>query len=366
MADAPSARDLFEAGKREALIGPTRFDPAVVDLDGSDINVILRVAAAMGEEVSRFVVVSLTALAIGTARGDDLDRLVYDLYGMLRQESSPAVATLSLARAGLVGFTVPAESTFATEDGETFRTLQDVVFPAGVLGPFLVPATNVRTGPKGNVPAGSIYRVLRPQADTSLTCTNPEPAAGGGDQETDDALRDRARQFFTTARRGTMAAIEFGAREVPGVQEATAIELITPDTQLPGYRVALHVADANGQANSALAERVRVNLQEYRALGVPALVVAAIPQYVDVRATGLQFVAGYNTGSVLQQARQAVLGVVNGTGPGLPLRRNNILTALGGVAGLIVPAGALVEPAGDVVPVAGTIIRTTSERVILA
>lgn len=366
MADAPSARDLFQAGKREALLGPTRFDPAVIDLDGSDINVILRVAASMGEEVTRYVVAKLTALAVGTARGDDLDRLVYDLYGMLRQEASPAVATLSLGRAGTVGFTVPAESTFATEDGETFRTLVDVVFPPNSLGPFLVPSVNVKTGPSGNVPAGAIHRVLRPQSDPTLTCTNPEPAAGGGEAEDDDALRDRARQFFVTARRGTQAAIEFGAREVPGVQEATAIELVSPDNQLPGYRVALHVADANGQANSALAELVRVNLQGYRALGVPCLVVAAIPQYIDVKATGLAFEAGRNTGQVLQQARQAVLGVVNGTAPGLPLRRNDIIAALGGVAGLIVPGDALVEPAGDVVPSAGTIIRTTPERVVLS
>lgn len=364
MADAPSAQDLFLVGRAEAVTGPTRFDQAIIDVDGSDVNVVFRVAASMGEEVARYLQLALNELTLANARGTALDRLVFDRYQLTRKRSNTAVVTVELQRAGAVGFTMQAGSLVGTDTGQIFSTISDVAFAANVLGPLSVQATATAAGRGGNVLAGTIIRVLSAQADGTLSVTNPAAAAGGTDDETDDQLRDRARQFFLTARRGTKSAIEFGALEVAGVVQAQAIEVLSP-TGIPVYRVQLYIADPEGQANTALASAVRLALEEFRAFGVPVQVVPAVPQYVNVTATGLQFAAGSNTTAVLDLAAASVLAAVNSTLPGETLTRARILAALSSVDGLIVPAEALTEPVGDLVPATGTVIRTTRDRITL-
>lgn len=368
MADVPTQLDLFLVGRSEAILSPTRFDRAIIDTVGSDVNTVFNVSATMGEEVGRYIQVSVNELALGTAEREALDRFVFDRYQIVRQRASNAVVTLSLTRTGNTGLTVPAGSVFGTSTGINFRTANDVAFAANVLGPLEVLATAVQTGTSGNVSDGEVSVVVSAQADSTLAVTNPEAAAGGSVGETDEQLQARAREFFVTARRGTRAAIEFGALEVAGIEQASAIETFTSFDQdsIPGYRVLLSVSDANGQANTALASAVNESLDEYRGLGVPVLVVPAVPQFVDIVATGLQFSAGANTTQVLQNAANAILAAVNGTAPGQILYRASIVKALEDTTQLVVPDGALVEPAGDLVPSTGTVIRTTRDRITLS
>lgn len=366
MADVPTHRDLFLAGRREALIKPTRFDKALIDQEGSDVNIVFQVSAAMGEEVVRYALRAINGLALSTARGEALRRFVYDRYQLLPYEAHAAVVLLQVGRSdSSTGVAIPEGSAFGTDDGVAFRTVSDVVFPQGSLGPYMVVASAERTGPGGNVAAGTITRVLSALPDTTVTVTNPEPAAGGTDAETDDELRARGREFFTTARRGTHAAVEYGGTSTPGVAQATAVEVLS-DQGIPVYRGQLYIADRAGQANTPLAQAVLRNLDEYRGLGVPVQVVPAVPQYVDIVATGLQFTAGANTAQVLDQAARALLAAVNGLAPGVTLRRATLLGELSRVDQLVVPDGALVTPAGDLVPMTGTAIRTTRDRITLS
>jgi uncharacterized phage protein gp47/JayE len=362
MADAPTQTDLFLVGAAEATTLPTRFDTRIVETEGSDVNTILNVCAAMGEEVVRYLQVALNELALGTAEGEALDRFVFDRYQLRRKEASAAVATLRLSRTGTVGFTVQAGSQFGTDTGVVFESLVDVAFPANELGPFDVLASAVVAGPSGRVGAGKVSQVLTGTADPTLTVTNPEPASGGSERETADQFRARARDFFVTARRGTRTAIEFGGREVSGVAQSTAIEVLQV-SGIPGYRVQLNVADESGQANTALANEVQRSLDDYRALGVPVLVVPAIPQYVDIEFKGLKFKAGSNTQLVLQQLANALLSLVNTLQPRATLRVSELLAVAVGIDQLIVPEGALVQPAGDLVPSTGTVVRTTRDRI---
>lgn len=366
MADVPTERDLFLAGRQEAILSPTRFDKAIIDTVGSDINIVFRVASAMGEEVARFLQVAINELSLSTANGEALDRWVFDRYQITRKEASAAVVTLTLSRTNTTpGFTIPAGSSFGTATGVNFTTATDVAFADGQIGPLSVLATAEQTGTAGNVEAATVTQVISALVDSSVIVTNAEAATGGNEQETDDELRSRARDFFTNARRGTRTAIEFGALEVARVSQATAAETFEETTGLPGYRVTLNISDSDGQANEALAGEVEESLDEYRALGVPVLVVPAVPQYVQISATGLLFEAGANTASVLDEAANRVLALVNGIAPGDTLRRADVLSTLSGTTQLIVPDGALTEPAGDLVPSTGTVIRTTRDRISL-
>lgn len=364
MATVPTQIDLFLAARREAILAPTKFDRAIIDVDGSDVNVVFNAAAAMGEEVTRYLQVALNETSLGTAKGEALTRWAYDRYQLPKKEATSAVVELRLQRAGSTGFTVAAGSIFGTATGETFATVTDVAFPSNSLGPYLVKAISQRTGTGGNVSVGTIVKVVSTFSDSTLTVTNLEAAAGGRDEETEDEFKIRVRDFFITARRGTREAIEFGALAVDEVAQASAAEITNPDGDAT-YRVQLYVSDIAGQANTILATEVEESLDEYRALGVPVSVVPAVPQYVTIVASGLQFEAGANTAAVLSSAADALVALVNGLAPNITLRKADILKTLTDIDLLIVPDGSLTEPAGDLVPTTGTVLRTTRDRIEL-
>lgn len=349
----------------EAIRLPSRFDKAIIDTEGSDVNVVLNASAAMGEEVARWTLGRMNALTVSNARGEDLDRRIYDLYGIVRGKAQSAVVTLQLTRSGTTGVTVVEGSRFGTDSGVVFRTLTSVAFAQGNLGPLSVVAVAERAGQTGNVGEGTVVRILSALGDSTIAVTNLEVAAGGAEAQSDDDYRAEARDYFINAVKGVLSAIEYGAKQIDGISKATAVEDLDAGVGSPNGRVSLYISDDDGQANTALGQFVEDELLEYRGLGVPVSVIPAIPQYVDIQVNGLLFVAGSNTTQLLDTATSAILALVNATPPGTTLRRASIYSALERVDGLIVPEGAITTPAGDLVPTTGTIIRTTRDRISL-
>lgn len=369
MADVPTYADSFDAGEREALILPTRFNPEIIRVEGSDVNVAVAIAAAMSEECSRAVQASFNETHLSTAAdvgGEVLDRWVFDRYQLTRYEAQASVATLSLQRTDTsVAVTVESGSLFGTEGGIVFAIINDVVFPAGSAGPFYVQAVAEQTGPQGNVEAGSITEVVSSLEDTTIAVTNDETAAGGQNTETDSELAARARNFFINARRGTRQAVINGALDTPGVTQASAIEHLDPNTGLAIYRLQLVIADRDGTANAALGNRVVLNEEEYRCLGVPVSVVPGIPEFVLISVENMEFVAGANTSDVIDQVRGSIVGAVNGIAPNEKLRRATIIRAIESIPQTLLDDSDLVLPAGDLVPSEGGVIRTTKALVTI-
>lgn len=368
MATLPAFDDLFDAGEREALVLPSRFNPAIIRTPGSDVNIAFNVSAAMGQELSAFVQAAINETFLSTAAqigGDVLDRWVYDRYGIVRQDARSAVVPVTFARTRLTpGVTLATGSVVGTTDGTNFQIVNDVVFAPNVIGPLTVAAVAEQTGTGGNVATGTITQLVSSFDDDTITVINNEPAAGGREAETDSELEARARDFFTNARRGTRTAILTGARDTPGVTQASAIEFLDSDGRAAG-RVQVIISDENGNSNSALALDVLENLDDFRCLGVPVTVLAGTPQFVEIVVSGLQFAANANTTNVLQEGREAILAAVNILQPGETLRLATISTALDGTEDLIVPSGSIREPAGDLVPQTGGVIRTTLDRIRL-
>jgi len=368
VADFPTYDDLFDAGEREILTKPTSFNPTIVRTPGSDVNIAMAWSAAMAEEVARSAQLAFieTHLALATREGGEtLDRWVFDRYQLTRQEPQAAVVTLQLTRTeASEGVPVEVGSVFGAGN-VTFETVNDVVFSAGQAGPLSVLAVAQETGKQGNVAAGTVVDVVSTLDDSTISVTNPESAAGGSIGQTDDELAAAARDFFVNARRGTLAAILTGATSTSGVDDATAVEGLEITSGLPNFRVQLVIADSDGKANAALAQRVLENLAEYRCLGVPVSVVAGVPEFVEIRISGLQFESNTNTTNVLEETRNAILAAVNGLAPAKTLQANILETAMGQIEGLIVPKNSIIEPAGDLVPGDGGVIRTTKDRIRL-
>lgn len=359
--------DIRLVGRFEIIRKATRFDVAIVDTDGSDVNVVLASGAAMAEEVGAFAQRAFNEVNLSTAAragGEVLDRFIWDRYQLVRQDAQGSVVTLSFSRTDASQpVTIPAGTVCSTVDGQTFETITTIVMGIGFTGPISTVAQSQITGDTSNVEANSITQIISSLTDSSVTVTNPDVAAGGFPEESDDEFAQRARDFFVNARRGTRQAIQNGCVTTPGVAQATVIEFLNDDLE-PNFRVQATVADRNGQANAALASNVLARMDEFRALGVPVRVTSGTPQYVDITLEGITFEAGANTTRLIEQIRAQILNAINQLAPGQTLERSLIYSAARIGNTVFIPEDALVSPAGDLVPSESTAtIRTTNSRI---
>lgn len=99
--------------------------------------------------------------------------------------------------------------TVRTTDSRTLRT--------GSLS-VTVPVAAEQAGAAGIAPAGSLTVIHRPILGITAV-TNPQPTAFGGQPETDDALRRRARRALDLAGGGTTGAIVGALASVDGIRD---------------------------------------------------------------------------------------------------------------------------------------------------
>lgn len=372
--DAPTRVQLFEVFANELLsraelqpVG-SRITPEEVRTPGSDINLIGAGASAMGEEVMRASTRAVSDLTLDGAQGEALDRLVADRYSpyLTRKTASPAYVTLTFSRptAAFGAITLAIGTIVRTASGVRFKTLAAVAFGVAAVGPLTCTAEAVEAGTTGNVAIQTINRFQVQPADASIVCTNYEVAAGGAFTESDEALRSRARLFYMAARRGILAAIEFGALTVPGVVQATAEEMLNSLGIANGF-ISLYIADANGQSNAVLNQLVLDALLEYRGGGAIVDVYGAVPSYQTIE-LDLSYTAGTDTLAAWNTVRTVVVARVNSLQPGETLHLSLIIEAVRSVPGVIVSDAAVVAPVGDVVPTAGQVIRTRTDLVVVA
>jgi uncharacterized phage protein gp47/JayE len=269
---APSFDDLFNAGRAELVLRrPDLF------AEPGDVTDFLLAAAAAGADYSVGYAARLFGqLFLDTAAGDDLHALGDDRYGIAAQAAAKAQVTVTLTRptfdAG--AGSVAAGSIVATQYDALGRTVEFETLALASFGATdvtkTVAAQAMVAGAAGNVSAAAISRVVSTIFDPTITVTNTFRAAGGAEAESDQAYRERVRTFPLTLRRGTLAALEYGAKQVPGVVTAKATEDGT------GF-VTLYVADSTGNSNAALDTLVKAEIENWRAAGVVVNVNGAVP-----------------------------------------------------------------------------------------
>lgn len=355
-----SGEDLALAARARILADPsnTTVTPEVIDTPGTEFYLFLRALGAVCEELARAFVRDRMARFVSTAgmvSDDDLDRAVGELTNneVQRQSNVAAVVTLKFSRSNAYALQlIAAETPIGATSGVTFRPIEDVVWSEGDASPKTVKAKCETSGALGNVDKNTITTLPGGLGDDTLSVTNEEPAAKGLDRETNDQLMVRAFDWYKASRRATKSAIEFGAKSVGGVVQATAIELTEPenDIEYPKFRMELVFGDGNGQGNQAVAAEIVEAMEEYRAAGVPVRVVPASRQYVKIRWKGLLAASGSKAAlqSALAKLHQATINL--GTGPKLTLYRKKLWADADKITGLVVPAGSLIEPADDVPP----------------
>lgn len=239
-------------------------------------------SAAMADATLAVAAKLFRSTFLDGARDSELTTLVADHTGIQRKPALSAQTPLMISRSSSgAGGTIPAGTQFATaatpdQAQVTFTLDAPVTFGAGVngpLGPFT--ATCTTSGRSGNVKAGTVTKVVDQLFDT-FTVTNSDIGAGGASQESDEDLRQRARTWWSTLRRGTFAALEHGALLVPGV----AIARVTEDAR--GH-VIVQVADQSGGSNWIMVSNVQAELENWRCAGIVLTVLGGLAKVVDLR-----------------------------------------------------------------------------------
>lgn len=366
MADLPTRLDLFDIGRNYVLTRASRIDPETVNIEGSDANLIVGGQSFMAHAVVRQLNDRVNALLLDGASGEDLDRYALDRYQLTRKGASAAVGSVTFSRSSAAAGagSVPAGTELQSLTGIQFFTTTAATFGAGDLEA----TADVRAfsaGKEFQVGANQIRTIVNLSAlfDGTLSVNNPVRTSGGENPEPDDVFRERIRDFFNTARRGTLDAIEFGAREVAGVESAEAFEVLNVNGN-PGRLVELFIADSSGVSNNALAQLVRNSLLEFRAGGITVLVRTSVPEIVDITLS-LTFSGNVDTSTLTEAIRQAVIAFVNSLPVNGTLLRADLFSVLNRFKddGLVVTDNSIATPTGDLVPTTGTTFRVRDGNV---
>lgn len=367
--DLPTRADLFQAARRSVLASNApRVNPKVVDVEGSNLNLVVNSAAVVGEELSRAFQACVRGLFGETARGAKLDRYVMDRTGgqLPRKGAQAATVQFTVLRATSAAGagTIPSGTRITTADGVVFSTDSDLVVSNTALSG-LVGATCTFTGPGGRIANGT-QRFVDAPFDASLQVFNEAGAAGGTDVEDDFRYLGRYLGFFPTIRRGVEAAIRQAALVVPGVEIATVVEVIN-STGMPAASGQLVVGDSDGNASAAMLQAVRDSLLAFRGLGIPISVLGGSITYQPVTWQGLAYLSGYDSLGVQASLKAVTAALTQFLNPNQILYRSDLIAAAKGVPGLVLSASSLLVPAGDVVPsTTSTILRTRQSDVTVS
>lgn len=375
----PTRNDLFTAARNEILTQNALLSAQAVTQDGADANLLIAAGSAMGDAVVGQLLVVAAGLFLDSAEGQALDRLVFDRYALVRKPAAPGQVYLqfSCATPASASFTIPVGTVVATSTGIQYATVVAGSISAGSSGPIYLAATSLLAGANQQVTPLTLTSITSQiqGAPNNLAVTNLNASAGAADREIDSALRDRARRYWVTAQRGTLAALETGALATPGVVRATALEVLDGNSR-PGRWVLLIVADnftlalANLNQTSpsydaqsqALSLAVFNTLDAYRCGGIFVQVIVA--QVVLLQVTlALTFSAGVDTLTVANQARAVVAAYVNQLDPGEAFVPSAAVQALRQVAGLVITGNEIALPVGTVVPTTLQVLRATSELI---
>lgn len=377
--DFPTRQDLFRTARDEVLRLNGQLTSEAVDRAGSDANIILNAAVAAAEEVVGSLIDLCSGQFLDSASDEALDRLVFDRYGLVRKQAGSALGTVEFTTTvnNPTSFTIPEGTSLSTADGIQFVTTLDTSFTAGITGPVYVPVRSVLAGADQQAAIGTITSILATPggAPGDLVVNNTVATAGADDEEEDSSLRDRARRFFSSAQRGTIGSIESAALSTPGVNRASAIEVLDSSGR-PGRFVQLIVSDrftdalstlATGSAtydaqSQQLAQQVFLNLGEFRPAGtfVQVIVAQVVLQSVQLQLT---FTAGVNADTIALQARVVVVNFINELQPGEVFDPADAIEELRNVSGLIITEDEIQSPGGAVVPNPTQVIRATLDIV---
>lgn len=326
---APSFDELVDLGIVEAQ--GRRSDLAFLPNDYS--TALLHGGAAMADKIFALAAQFFLETFIDGARGDALTALVDDHCNIQRKAATFAQTTAHFQRtSGGASGTIPAGTrvgAVANPDGKQaiFTTNSAIAVGTGANGPFSVGVTAIEAGPESNVKlADGLSVILDPVFDTTFTVGQTGDAAGGNLAESDADLRKRARLYFVTLRRGTLAALEYGALLISTVRVAHAIE--DPNT----FQVAVVVSDSDGGSTLQMVADATAEIENWRCAGVPVVVFGGTKLLVDITVRLKVVIPGFDVETAASSIADAIENKINARTGGQTLYLDQLVAATIAVA----------------------------------
>lgn len=355
---APSYQDLYDYGR---YVLQARRPTMVVNPGDVSDSIIAGMATCVdvgiGEAAGRF-----RSTYLDGAEGDDLTAEASD-RGTDRIAGVEAIGAVTLARLSFAAGagTIPAGYTVGSEQDSSGAFSTYTTDTAAVFGPTdLTKTVNVTctlTGTQGNVGAGKVTRMLGGTPfDPSITVSNSAIFVGGGPEESDPDLRDRAKSEFVNRAKGTEAAVIKGAKTVKQVRRVSAI--LDEDTGV----VTLYVADADGNSNSAMVDAVRAAMPDWAPIDAIVNVVGADLLIVAIDIS-LTVRSNVDPAQIIDKVRAAIVSRLALLNPGETLHRETISGVRDSVDKQNIVLLRVNTPAADIVPSANQVIRTTTSSI---
>ena len=367
--DIPTRKSLLNIALSALLEGNSKLSLEEAQREGSDSNIVANIGVELAMEVLGIGVEWFNRLWLDTAKGTHLEELVFDRYGIKKNGPKTSYTDLKFSRETTGPYVnIPAGSLMKTRDGIQFLTIDPMIMGQTETVVDNVRCVAVTAGVSGNVAANTIVEIQDPDLasiDSSITVTNETAAVGGSDGETDDQFRARARGFWSSVKRGTYDAIEYGiGAEVSGVSGVTVVEEVDQYGNETGT-VFVHVCDIDGYSNESMVSAVVETVKKWKAAGTRVVVVGASPVFVPIRVR-VGYKVGVNTLDKREEIKTVLVAGINSLPPYYSgdvdeagvLHVSTIISMLKKIQGIIVHYDSVLEPTGDLTPENGQVIRT--------
>ena len=340
------------------------------------IKDFLSIVAAMVNHM-RGTQVSITDFNVGSvartlieAPAIEIDELYQQMFHGLREAVPVSVYNsfdftrlLAIGASGLVRFTadpaavadiaIPAGTIVRAPGGSyDYATSVDAVIATGTTqADVMVYCT--QAGAATNTGAETLTEMASPIA--TVTVTNLTAFSNGQDIETDTDRKVRFQNYISTIARGTVAALDYGARTaalldaegvaIERVALATVVEpyLIDPLTYAPG-QVNIYIHNGTSGTSAGLVAECQKVIDGYRdadgtpipgwkAAGVVVTVAAATDVSIDVNAT-LTVLDAYDSATCAAAAETAMRDYIDGLGIGAKVVLAELIAAAMEVPGV--------------------------------
>ena len=288
-----------------------------------------------------------------TAEGDCLD-FHAQLRGLERKPPTAARGTVrfSVEEAAPAPRDIPQGTVCMTAGLVRFETVEAAVLEAGEVE-VDVPVRALEPGSLGNVSAGTIVSMAVAPIGVSA-CINPEACAGGGDGETDEALRARVLESFQRLPNGANAA--FYQQGALSFDQVAAAAVVSRPRGVGSVDVV--PATLAGLPDEELLERLGRYFEERREIAVDLRVRAPETVRVDL-AVQVEPEEGADPSRVLRQVEERLRGWFTGKLLGRDVLRAQLDSLVFGCEGVrnyaISEPAADVEVSPDVLPVLGAL-----------
>ncbi|HEY6018422.1 MAG TPA: baseplate J/gp47 family protein [Candidatus Paceibacterota bacterium] len=367
---APSFDDLFNLGKAEAILKRPKLGVRIGDIS----EMLISGAAAMADRVIGWFADRIAATFLDGAVGADLTKLAADHWNIQRNAATSSIATVTFNRASAdatsqtipIGFVV---STAKDSQGNAtqFVTTSAVSWAISTNGTQVANVAAVVPGLDGNLPAANMITnlVTSAPAGGTYTITASSLPAGGADDESDGDLRDRVRLYPSTLRRGTIAALEYGAQQTTGIAVAKANAI-----QDSTGAVIVYVSDASGNStgspiavastvvdDGSMTAKVAITLYDWAAAGALVTVQGGAIQTVNVTVSCAVKI-GVDINQLIANIQASITTRINKLNIGDTLYIADIINAVKAVDPDNIVNVAMVTPLTDLVPtLPGNLIR---------